>query len=256
MRSRLSMVAKFALATDIAHEPPLIWVFKKKDQIISLVITRYHKHTHKFGIELPKTVNKAYAINKATGTTFWHDVIELEMKIFWVAFDVLMDGVESPSDFQYMRCHMIFDGKMEIFHCPAHSQGIVDKSPRNSHLYQNCVLKDVDIEAADVLNACNTIPCHEKNWTTLGKQCGDDCGRKAIIVPALFGLKQLSGHTWPSVFLVIHHNPRHVMDKINSFLPLKPDSIGPPEMNLGVKLKKKTFVESTVAWGQSPLKYV
>ena len=38
--------------------------------------------------------------------------------------------------------------------------------------------------------------------------------------------------------LVVHHNPKHVMDRINSFLPLKPDSVGMSEMYLGAKLKK------------------
>ena len=33
--------------------------------------------------------------------------------------------------------------------------------------------------------------------------------------------------------LVMHHNPKKVMDKINGYLPLKPDSVGPPEFYLG-----------------------
>ena len=32
--------------------------------------------------------------------------------------------------------------------------------------------------------------------------------------------------------LVVHHHPKRIMDKINSFLPLRPDSAGPPEMYL------------------------
>ncbi|KAL7480719.1 hypothetical protein ACHAW6_006384, partial [Cyclotella cf. meneghiniana] len=56
--------------------------------------------------------------------------------------------------------------------------------------------------------------------------------------------------------LVVHHNPRCVMDRIDSFLPLKPDLIGPLEMSLGAKLKKKTFEDGTVAWELSPLKYI
>ena len=44
------------------------------------------------------------------------------------------------------------------------------------------VLNSVDIWAADVLNTYITAPCHEKIWTTLGKEFGDDCGRKTIIV--------------------------------------------------------------------------
>ncbi|KAL7474882.1 hypothetical protein ACHAW6_000828 [Cyclotella cf. meneghiniana] len=151
--------------------------------------------------------------------------------------------------------------------------------------------------AADVLNAYITVTCHEKIWTTLGKEFGDDCGRKTIIFGALYWLKSsgaafianLAGclrkigyHScptdpdlWPKeqtdqkgkhyyayiIFyvddlLVVHHNSRHNMEKIDSFLPLKPHSIGPAEMYLGAKLNKKTFEDSTVAWGQSPLKCV
>eukprot|EP00804_Cyclotella_cryptica_P004627 CCRYP_006943-RA/>CCRYP_006943-RA protein AED:0.44 eAED:0.44 QI:0/0/0/1/0/0/2/0/122 len=43
---------------------------------------------------------------------------------------------------------------------------------------------DVDIWVVDVLNAYIT-----KIWTTLGKEFGDDCGKKAIVVRALYGLK-------------------------------------------------------------------
>eukprot|EP00804_Cyclotella_cryptica_P024181 CCRYP_019499-RA/>CCRYP_019499-RA protein AED:0.42 eAED:0.48 QI:0/0/0/1/0.5/0.33/3/0/265 len=60
------------------------WVLKKRDRIVSLVkrrSARYHKRTHKYGIELPKTVEEAYAIDHATGTIFWHDAIEKEMKM-------------------------------------------------------------------------------------------------------------------------------------------------------------------------------
>ena len=46
------------------------------------------------------------------------------------------------------------------------------------------------------------------------------------------------------------------MDRINSFLQLKPDSLGPPEMYLGTKLKKTTFKDQTSAWGLSRAKYV
>eukprot|EP00804_Cyclotella_cryptica_P016786 CCRYP_002072-RA/>CCRYP_002072-RA protein AED:0.33 eAED:0.33 QI:0/0/0/1/0/0/2/0/379 len=56
--------------------------------------------------------------------------------------------------------------------------------------------------------------------------------------------------------LVVHHNRKHVKDRINSFLPLKPDSLGPDEMYLGAKLRKKTFEDGTMAWGLSPAKYV
>ncbi|KAL7477228.1 LOW QUALITY PROTEIN: hypothetical protein ACHAW6_006987, partial [Cyclotella cf. meneghiniana] len=108
----LLQVAEFTLATGITNEPAfnwlVTWVLKKRDWIISL-------WTHKFGIELPKPVDEAYTINKSTGTTFWCDAIELEVKHVWVAFDVHLDGVAPPLDHHFIKCHMIFDVKMEDF---------------------------------------------------------------------------------------------------------------------------------------------
>ena len=101
-------MAEFAFAVQIAGEPAfnwwVSWVLKKRDQIVSLVmrwIARYHKRTHKFGIELPKAVEEAYDIDRVTGTTFWHDGIEKEMKYVHILFDILEDGVVPLQDHQY-----------------------------------------------------------------------------------------------------------------------------------------------------------
>ena len=55
--------AEYALTKGLDHEPAFNWwvphVLRKRDQMISLVrrrTTRYLKRTHKFGIEIPKTV--------------------------------------------------------------------------------------------------------------------------------------------------------------------------------------------------------
>ncbi|KAL7477599.1 LOW QUALITY PROTEIN: hypothetical protein ACHAW6_003399 [Cyclotella cf. meneghiniana] len=145
------------------------------------------------------------------------------------------------------------------------------------------VLNDIVIWVADVLNADITMPCHKKISTSLGREFGNNCGRKAVIVHALYGLKFSSAaftlhlarclhelgyglcladpvegkpllHLYPLLYdlLVVHHNPKRIMDKIDAFLPLKPDSIGPPEMYLGAKLKKKTLEDGNTAWGLSP----
>eukprot|EP00804_Cyclotella_cryptica_P025829 CCRYP_002699-RA/>CCRYP_002699-RA protein AED:0.25 eAED:0.20 QI:0/-1/0/1/-1/1/1/0/678 len=115
-------VAEFAFAAQIAAEAAfnwwVSWVLKKRDRIISLVKRRsawYHKRNHKYGIEIPKSVEEAYTIDKASGTTFWRDAIEMEMTNVCVAFDILVDGAAPPPDHQFIRCHMIFDVKMEDF---------------------------------------------------------------------------------------------------------------------------------------------
>ncbi len=120
-----------------------------------------------------------------------------------VAFDVLANSVVPLAYHQDIRCHMIFDVKMEDFRCKALlvAGGHVTKAPATL-TYANDVsretfrialllaaLNDIDIWAADVLNTNITMPCQEKIWTTLGREFGDDCGQKAIVVQALYGLK-------------------------------------------------------------------
>jgi hypothetical protein len=50
-------------------------------------------------------------------------------------------------------------------------------------------LNDLEVKVGDVLNACITAPVKEKVWTILGPEFGNDTGRSAIIVRALYGLK-------------------------------------------------------------------
>ena len=52
-------------------------------------LTDLGRTTHKFGIEVPKSVNEAYAIARLTGTTFWTDAINKEMKNVRIAFEKL-----------------------------------------------------------------------------------------------------------------------------------------------------------------------
>ena len=77
-------------------------------------------------------MKEAYTIDKATGTTFWCVAIEKDMENVLVAFNVLADGVAPPPDHQYIRCHMIFDVKMEDFRCKARlvAEGHAMKAPK------------------------------------------------------------------------------------------------------------------------------
>ena len=50
-------------------------------------------------------------------------------------------------------------------------------------------LHDLEVKAADVLNAYVMAPNHEKIWKVLGPEFGDNAGKSAIIVRALYRLK-------------------------------------------------------------------
>ncbi len=93
-------------------------MFRKRDQIISLVrgrTTHYLKRTHKFGIEISKTVKEALALDRKNGNTLWVVAIAKEMREVRIAFNILPDGSSAPIGYQKIPCHMIFDVKMEDF---------------------------------------------------------------------------------------------------------------------------------------------
>jgi hypothetical protein len=91
----------------IDHEAAFNWwvpaTLSQRDRIISLVKQRktwYLKRTHKFGIELPKTVTEALALYRANGNTLWAAVIAKEMKNIRVAFKILSNDESVPIRYQ------------------------------------------------------------------------------------------------------------------------------------------------------------
>ena len=86
--------------------------------IISLVKKqgdRYWKRTHKFGIELPKTWDDCLRLDKQNGNTTWQDAVAKELKVVKIVFDVLEDGTKVPKRYTNIKCHLVFDVKMEDF---------------------------------------------------------------------------------------------------------------------------------------------
>jgi len=76
------------------------------------VKTRHVKCTHKFGIEVPRNVTEAHAIDAKTGTDFWAKAIERERHNVWPAFDVWEDG-KVPVRYKEIQCHLVFDIKSD-----------------------------------------------------------------------------------------------------------------------------------------------
>ena len=93
-------------------------MIKKRAHIISLVknrAARYLKKTHKFGVRVPASARQASELDRVNGDTFWLDAIATEMRNVRVAFKILDDTKEVPIGYKCIRCHMIFDVKMENF---------------------------------------------------------------------------------------------------------------------------------------------
>jgi hypothetical protein len=56
--------------------------------------------------------------------------------------------------------------------------------------------------------------------------------------------------------LCVHHIPMSILNLINGYMPLKPSSVGYPDIYLGAKLKMTWLENGIWAWGLSPSKYV
>ena len=202
---------EYAVNHKIQDEPAFSWwipfVKSKRASIISKAATKYWDRTHKFGIEVPKSVKDAIRIDQDNGNTLWQDAIALEMKNVRVAFEEFEGDISELKDYECISGHLIFDIKLgENFRRKARyvADGYKTSTP-SSITYSSvtsrdsvrlflllAALNDVDIQSADVQNAFLSAPVKEKVWLTAGPEFGPEQGKKMIVVRALYGLKSAS----------------------------------------------------------------
>jgi hypothetical protein len=119
-----------------------------------------------------------------------------------IAFQIFNYDDAIPPTYQNIFCHMIFDVKMKDLWRKARfvSGGHTTYTPHDM-TYASVVsrdsvrsaltlaaLNDFNVKMADIENAYLTDPITEKIWTVLGPEFGDDAGKRALIVHALYGL--------------------------------------------------------------------
>jgi hypothetical protein len=111
-------VAEYAVSQGLQNEPAFSWWVKdtisRKNRIVKAMKTRYARKTHKFGVQLPKSIKEAYEIDRITGTDYWHRAIVKEMTNNAAAFKFLESDEEIPIGSTWIPCHMIFDVKMDL----------------------------------------------------------------------------------------------------------------------------------------------
>ena len=77
-------VVEYAVANKITDA--FTWWIKEVlhhcEHIISSLCSHYWKCTHKFGIQVPKSIEDALQIDKETHTEFWYNAIQKEMIFF------------------------------------------------------------------------------------------------------------------------------------------------------------------------------
>ena len=226
-------VAEYAKGNGIIDEPAFAWwaprYLKEKRRILKKVKSRYWKRTHKYGVEVPKSVAEAYALDRKNGNNLWREAIEKEMRNNKVAFQILGAGERAPRGYERIVCHMIFDVKMDgAFTRKARyvaNGNMIDAPP--SMTYASVVSRDsvrialtlaalnnLDVQCADVQNAYLNAKPKEKVYTIAGDEFGQFKGRTVMIVRALYGLKG-AGAAWAAAL-------RQVMRDLE-FVPCKAD---------------------------------
>ncbi len=209
-------VAEYALAQSIDKEPAFAWwiptYMQKRERIIKSLKSRFQKRTHKFGIEIPRSVEGALRIDRETNTTFWSDAIAKEMKNNWIAFKILTNQEKVPIGYKFIRCHMNFEVKMDFTRKARFVAGGHMTDPPTSLTYSSVVsrdsvrlgfllaaLNDVDLISVDIGNAYLQATTKEKVYTIAGPEFGEFQGHNMLIVRALYGLKS-SGAAWHEHF--------------------------------------------------------
>ena len=200
-------VAEYAVGAKIVSEPAFAWwvpfTLKRRDRIIAKIDARFAKKSHKFGIAVPSTVKEALQMDRDNGNTAWWDSIQKEMKNVRVAFNILDDDANLPPGHTFVKCHIIFDVKMDLTRKSRYVAGGHMTKPPSSMTYASVVsresvriiltlaaLNGLDVLSSDIQNAYLTAPTKEKIWTTCGAEFGgEDSGKRAVIVRALYGLR-------------------------------------------------------------------
>ena len=202
-------VSEYARARNIDHEPAFAWwvpyTLRKRDVILSAVRKRIRKTTRKYGIEIPTSVEHAYELDRADGTSpgLWRKALELEMYNVGVAFEILPDGQPAPKGWHKVTGHIIWDLKMDFTrkarwvldgHKTADPVGstyagvVSRESVRIALTY--AALNELDVCAADIRNAYLQAPSSQKDYIVCGAEFGlENVGRVALIHRALYGGK-------------------------------------------------------------------
>jgi hypothetical protein len=199
--------AEYAKSRGIDHEAAFAWwvpyTLRKRDVILASVKRRIRKTTHKYGIEIPSSVEHAYEIDKQQGNTLWRDAIRKEMFNVGIAFEVLDEGQKAPAGWHKVTGHLVYDVKMDFTRKarwvldghktadPIGSSyaGVVSReSIRIAFTY--AALNNLNVCAADIRNAYLQAPSSRKDYIVCGAEFGlENVGKVALIHRALYGGK-------------------------------------------------------------------
>ena len=186
---------------------------RKRDKIISTVKARIKRTTHKYGVEIPRTVKEAYALDEKNGNTLWRDALNREMENLKVIFDILDNSEYMTPGWSRASGHIIFDVRMTLerkarWVKDGHKTPEPDNSTYAGVASRESVrialtyaaLNNLDVCACDIQNAFLQSQSSEKHYIICGPEFGlENIGKWAKIIRALYGGKCAGADYWRHV---------------------------------------------------------
>ncbi|KAI2504205.1 Reverse transcriptase (RNA-dependent DNA polymerase) [Fragilaria crotonensis] len=284
-------VADYAVVNNLTQEPAFRWwvpfVLKKRARILKKVKSKYWSTSHKYGLELPKSVAEALAIDKRTGTDFWRKAIEKEIRNVFPAFEFIEDdAAQVPPGYGFVDTYFVFDIKMDLTRkARLVARGSMTEATKEETFasvvsrdtvrlfFLLAALNDLELLSCDIQNAYLAAPNKEKVWTKFTDQLGPEYnGKRAIIAKALYdlwmrsALKPDGDKVYEYVISYVDDlifqgiNPKEFMGSLGQRFTLKPGSIKEPDTYLGVDVKKFRIPNSDdpdkVRWSFESTSYV
>ena len=168
-------VAEYPRARGIDKEPAFKWwvshTLKKRQVILAALKKRTRKTTHKYGIEIPTSVEHAFELDRKNGNNLWKEALEMEMYNIGVAFKILEDEKTAPAGYTKVSGHLFWSVKMDFTRKarwvldshktpdPVGSKypGVVSRETVQI-AFTYVALNELDVCMADTRNACLQSP--------------------------------------------------------------------------------------------------
>jgi len=259
-------LAEYAIANNLQDYPAFSWwvhhTIRKKKHAIKAVKSRYSRRTHKFGIYVPQTVQEALELDRQTNTTFWRDAIQKEMKNNRLAFKFLQDKGQVPIGYKWIKCHMIFDVKMDFTRKARYVAGGHMTDPPASITYSSVVSRD-SVRIAFLYGLKSSGAAWRAHLANTLRQLGykscladPDVWMRPATKPDGFQYYEYV-LVYVDDVLVLSHQAVLTMKALEEFYRLK-DGYSEPTRYLGAEIKKWTFPDENARfkWAMSSAQYV
>ena len=207
-----STLAAYAKEHDLLDTPG--WKFlqstARREKRLKRMVNQARRASHnnairyKFGVQIPRTVKEAYALDAANGDTKWADGIKTEL-LQLNEYKTFIDhgvGKPLPPGYKMIRCHIIFDCKEDGRRKARFVGGGHLTAPPKDSVYSSVAslrsirlvtflsqLNGLELCAADVGNAYLEAYTKEKVAFVAGKEFGPLAGHTLLISKALYGLR-------------------------------------------------------------------